>query len=304
VKIISSRRRKTKRTFVPTQGSLQKAQIIAGKLNISEDTDQLRQRANMLLTDMFDDIINILQLDKTLFRFEDYSLDRIDIFTRPMRSGIQHVYMDQLYPHWLLDLSLITGIWAFADVTNDELQELGALFERQLQLWSNTSIRDKTLDPIWPYYSQFPEIAALAAALMTAGIVFSLCHEIAHNMHDHLAAAQSQEQEFQADLTAYDYFLRVQSEADNIKTARVDHQALAAPCLSLAYIDLLERWTAKQAGQSEVPESEYYPKASNRKARLETAFNQHWTPEARNVYAVFSASLDEIAHGLGVENIH
>lgn len=277
---------------------------MAARLGFSQDDDQLVKNANALLMDMFNDIVQVLQEDSSVFRFEDFSLDRIDIFAEPGPLDTKRIYMDQRYALWLLDLNLITGIWAIADLSNDDIQDLGDLFECQLQLWNDLSNRANISDRMWPYYSRFPEIAALSASLMTAGIVFSLCHEIAHHSHSHFVQEQSREQEIEADHTGYKHFLRVYSEPEKLNVARIDYQSLASPCLSLAYIEMLERWMAKQAGAKEVLNTEFYPKASQRKYHLASAFDQEWTPESHHIYAGFSASLDELAKGLGIQDIH
>lgn len=235
-----NKRRPRTENYVATEGSLKKAAEIAEKLGVPMDRGRVADQARNLLALHFADIQAIHPEMSSHIKFEDLATNRMAIFAG-MAGQNPLIFHDQHFSQWLFGMNLITVIFSCYNLNTDQLQELGALLERRLYQWHYPFDHKEIRDAEWAWHLNHVEALPLVNGLSKAMDVFTMCHEIAHIHLNHHEKVNDLSHEFAADLSGYKMLRAVQQSADLVNVAKLDAKMLAAPCISLGYLELLER---------------------------------------------------------------
>lgn len=291
--------------YVASEDSLKKAAFLAERLGLGleMDRDTTVTRARDLHALYFADIRTLIPEYCAEIQFEDLAGHSIEVCISHTDNG-PRLRFDQHFSMWHFSLNLITVIFSFYRLPSDDMQILGELLEDRLRQWHHPMDHQELREREWPWHARFPDVQPLAHALTIAMDVYTICHELAHAHLGHLDQKHVDHAlELEADRLGYELFQTIQNNGEHITHARLDAKLLAAPCLSLGYIDLLERWSAKQSGKSEIADSASHPKALVRRQALMDRYAAKWPADAQELYRELNYSIEDFARGLGITEI-
>jgi len=291
--------------FLPTERSLDIAEEIAQKLNMTMDRAETAQWATDLQARYYQDIAQVLG-DEVCghIQFEHLASRKLEAFSAQTKQGQAIVSFDQQLDSWLFSLNQLIGVRAFWGLSEDEYHHTAQLAQGVVATLQDPFLHEKVRLYIKPYLTEapYPEALPVTNCMVMAMSAFVICHEIAHHTHGHIGKATNKQHEYEADQQGYKYFMQVIEAFDQTQYLKVSDNMLAAPCLLMDYFDFAERWYAQQQGLSHITESVSHPLSSKRRQALEQHYAHHWGEEAHNLYGGFQSSLTELMQQLGLHS--
>ena len=260
--------------LVPTDHSLAFSESIASELGLPFDRDQTAQHSQELTTRYFNDIASVVPDYTSGISLEQGSINSLEAFVEPFQNQ-SWVFVDDHLDIWLFGLNILTLFKACYRTSKEEEEKLSDWVNQYLSIsmtsdphQSNIVLREETRKLFVNYAILLPVANALSVSMMT----FIICHEIAHNYLGHLEQPVSPKLEMEADELAYDLFLRVAHQREQLTNAQIDESTTCAPALMMVYLKALNVKTlGEDIGTNQ------HPPASDRLTALIEMGKTNWS---------------------------
>ena len=281
--------------MVATDASLDFAEQVAKLAGLPFDRDQARTEAASLEATIFSDVCKLTDLSPEEFRFEAGAYFQTRVFAMRDDQGRGTIALDRTFEYWISCLCLLSAVATFETLSEREMARLSGQMDRTLNLFVDGSGFERSREEMKVYLVRYAHLLNISEGLARAMLVFTLCHEIAHHLLDHLSGPPSSDQEFEADQIAAERFFRIVDAGESARssTAYVDPKISGAPLILAELMLLFEEWFAAAYGETESA-SDRHPGASERLERLVPVFADRLGETAQEIVHGFAAGIGDL----------
>lgn len=220
---------------VPTIESLDFAQLIAKRLNLSFVRDHVESQGRNLMLLYFNDILRAVPEIGQNIEIEHGSNNSLDAFIRPSATH-NRIFIDDHLDFWLFGLNFLNTLRSCYHFSTEETQHLAKWIQLHLTMPDNPILLHRTIrEETCPLMEKFSTILPAANAMTVSMQVFIICHELSHHLLGHLGLAAERQLEFDADTHALTIFRRVAAKRNLLDFAQIDVSTICAPSLMMIY---------------------------------------------------------------------
>lgn len=273
--------------FRATSESLDLAKLIASSIGQEFDRNQTESLANNLHEKMYEDLINVLDLDASKPQLHSGIFNYPRAFSAKTIQGDYAIGIDIVFDFWVFAFSTIISICTFTVPTGEDKQKIAYDTVQLFQLFQARADY-YTVRRDFAYYlldDRFGgQLRSISALIARANIVFVLCHELAHVVSAHHETTErSHRLELEADAIAADYFLKIieYGQSNQNTYIHIDSKIACAPLILTMIFELYETWLSSQ-NKIDYQTSQH-PPALERTRQLQGILQPHLNDEAQDI---------------------
>lgn len=225
--------------FQPDPDAMEKARIIAGKLGLRFDPEEIESLSRELHKIYFMNICSICNLEEinhnVTFIYGDMRL--INAKAATSQDGYE-VHFDEQLDQWFMTICHLVYISAAYELDWPEFGRLTDFYSDGLNWIINPFLLEKNREPQREFFENYAEAWNVTHPLSRAMTIFVMCHEAAHLKLKHLEDRKHPHlQEFEADAEALKMFLNIIRSAKNSDPVYVDEKLSCAPILVMRLLE-------------------------------------------------------------------
>lgn len=155
-----------------------------------------------------------------------------------------YIHIDQYLDQWLLVATHLLGLWAFYNLEENNAKAVTALMAGTLNMAFTTVIQQGLREDMIPVFVDFPEALKISHHMSMGSLVFIVCHELAHHVHDDLERDPTHAAEYLADKAGLELMTSVYQTREGFEVLKPTPLGFAGVWSLFILWDLIERGAA------------------------------------------------------------